>query len=131
MKGENNYFYNPNLTDEERYDATHRFRNPEYKTFIKECFARDNFTCRITGKKSTGDINVHHINGYNWDIKNRCNTDNGITLCVEIHKEFHKIYGKGNNTKEQFISFISYLKDNNRITDQRYFSILDQLKNIE
>lgn len=29
----------------------------------------------------------------------------GVCLTNEIHKEFHKIYGKSNNTKEQYIEF--------------------------
>lgn len=83
-------FYNPNLTYEDRQDSRYRFRNPEYKNFVHECFERDKYTCRITGIPSHGNIVVHHLNGFNWDIENRHNIDNGITLNDEIHKEFHR-----------------------------------------
>lgn len=131
MSGENSYWFNPNLTEEDRMDRNHRFRNPEYVKFVKDCFERDNYTCQITDKKSKGDIVVHHINGFNWDIDNRTNINNGITLSNEIHKEFHKMYGKGNNTKEQFIEFVQYLYDNNRITLEKLEFLTNRLNNIK
>ena len=33
---------------------------------------------------------------------------NYIVILEEIHKQFHKIYGNGNNTREQWLEFISY-----------------------
>ena len=48
--GENNHFYNPKLTDEDRQNAKFRFRNPGYKNFVRACFERDNYTCQICGK---------------------------------------------------------------------------------
>lgn len=131
FSGENNHFYNPNLTKEDREDRNYRFRNPLYSTFIQQCFKRDDYTCQISGKKSKGDIVVHHINGYNWDVNNRFNIDNGITLNKEIHKEFHKMYGKGNNTKEQFIGFVATLYRQNRISKEQHGLILKRLEKIK
>lgn len=131
MIGENNYFYNPNLSEKDRQDKNHRFRNPQYKEFVQKCFERDNYTCQISNKKSSGDIVVHHINGYNWDINNRTNVDNGITLNEDIHKEFHKMYGKGNNNKKQFVEFIKTLNEQNRISIEQYNSILERLEKIK
>ena len=48
---------------------------------------------------------VHHLNSYHWDKEHRTDLDNGITITEEIHKLFHKIYGRKNNTKEQFEEF--------------------------
>ena len=98
---------------------------------------RDNYTCQITGIEASRNIRnhngvvVHHINGYDWDIENRTNIDNGITLSTEIHKEFHKIYSKGNNTKQQFIEFLQKLYSDNRISEEKYNSLLERLNKIK
>ncbi len=50
-------------------------------------------------------MHAHHLNGYYWDIENRFNEQNGALLCACCHKKFHKIYGKGKNTKEEYLEF--------------------------
>lgn len=100
--GERNYRWNPNKTLSQR----HKDRKlPEYQQWKKSVFGRDWYICQITGVKGHGDLVAHHLNGYNWDIKNRFNIDNGITVLSGIHKLFHLHYGYGNNTKEQFEEF--------------------------
>lgn len=107
-KGKNNPNYNPNKTDEEReIDRNY----PEYTQFIKDVMARDNYTCQITGKESTRDLAVHHIDSYNWCKEKRTDIDNGIVLCTEIHNLFHSIYGFGNNTEEQFNDFLEKIEN--------------------
>ena len=41
----------------------------------------------------------------NWCRERRIDITNGVCLCEVCHKEFHKLYGKGDNTKEQYIEF--------------------------
>ena len=77
----------------------------EYIEFVKKVLARDNYTCQCCGKKQ-GDMEVHHLDGYNWCIERRTDETNGITLCKTCHKNFHFNYGSGNNTKEQFEEWI-------------------------
>ena len=111
LVGENNPRYNPNLTDEERGKK----RNVEgYSEWVKAVFKRDGHTCQCCNQYS-GKIHAHHINGYNFDKEHRVDPDNGITLCEDCHKEFHKIYGYGNNTIAQFREFLfnKYLQNNN------------------
>lgn len=121
---ENHHKWNPNKTNDERLIER---KYDEYYDFIDKVLKRDNYTCQIT-EQVGHKLNVHHLNGYNWDKENRTNIDNGITLSEEIHKEFHTLYGRGNNTKEQFIDFVNYLHSQNRITNDGYNSLMKKLK---
>jgi hypothetical protein len=83
------------------------FRHREdYKLWRKAIFTRDNFTCQKYGTKG-GIIRAHHINNFSDFPELRLNLDNGITLSDVAHREFHKIYGKRNNTMEQLLEFIN------------------------
>jgi 5-methylcytosine-specific restriction endonuclease McrA len=103
--GENSHFWNKNKIDEER-EMQRRY--VEYKEFVKKVLSRDNYTCQCCGSKVSGDANVHHLDGYNWCIEKRTDETNGITLCENCHKNFHSIYGRGYNTKEQYEEWIGY-----------------------
>lgn len=82
----------------------------EFKKWHKYILARDNYTCRCCGNKGK-NLNVHHLDGYNWCIEKRTDINNGITLCEACHNKFHDIYGKGNNTKEQFEEYLKKEKE--------------------
>ena len=116
-KGENNYFYgkhfcgennprwNPNKTDEEREIG----RNyPEYYEWRKQVYERDNYTCQCCGSKKSGKFNAHHIYGYSEHKELRTDINNGITLCEECHKDYHKQYGYVDNNWKDFRTFLYY-----------------------
>lgn len=119
-KGENHPRYNPNLTNEDRED---RRNSPYYNEWIRQIYKKDGYVCRCCGKNS--GFNAHHLNGYNWDKEHRFDVNNGITLCEDCHKEFHSLYGYGDNTIEQFREFLynKYLKTN----DLKYLNILEDI----
>jgi transposase/5-methylcytosine-specific restriction endonuclease McrA len=77
----------------------------EYKLWVEAVFKRDNYTCQKCGKKGK-KLEAHHI--FNWaDYPElRYAIDNGITLCRECHKEFHKQFGLRKNTKAQLEAFL-------------------------
>ena len=81
---------------------------PEYTQFIKRVMERDKHICQCCGKHIKRDGVVHHLNGYNWCKEQRTDDTNGITLCGKCHGNFHSIYGKGNNTREQFEEWIGH-----------------------
>lgn len=101
--GEQNHNYKVNKTNEERQNNR---EYAEYKLFVKRVMARDNYTCYCCKKRVDGQMIVHHLNGYDWCIEERVDDNNGITLCENCHKHFHQQYGYGNNTKEQFETWI-------------------------
>ena len=77
----------------------------EAKIWKRKCMERDKFTCqkyKVKGCK----LEVHHISNFSSHPRLRFSVKNGVTLSKEAHKEFHKRYGKKNNSKEQLIEFL-------------------------
>tara|TARA_R110000751_G_scaffold46368_1_gene104387 strand:+ start:4330 stop:5040 length:711 start_codon:yes stop_codon:yes gene_type:complete len=99
--GENNHNWRFDLSQEEREN---RRQCKEYTEWRTNVFSRDNYTCQIC-EKSSG-LNAHHLDGWNWCIERRHDIDNGVTLCVDCHERFHAVYGKGDNSLEQFEEFL-------------------------
>ena len=100
--GENSPTWNPNLTDEDRQHTRHY---PEYNEWRSAVYERDNYTCQCCGKVG-GNLNAHHMESYSSNKELRTTVSNGVTLCEKCHKDFHHIYGRGDNTKEQLIAFL-------------------------
>ena len=73
---------------------------PEYKEWRQKVLERDNFKC--VSCESDRNLVVHHLDGYLWCTEKRTDINNGVTLCEGCHYRFHRKYGKGDNTKEQF-----------------------------
>jgi hypothetical protein len=80
-------------------------KNEQTKLWRKAVFQRDNFTCQKCGQ-SGGRLVAHHIFNFADFPEYRFLVENGITLCRKCHDEFHKIYGKHHNTKEQLEEFL-------------------------
>lgn len=60
---------------------------PEYITWRKAVYARDNYTCQECG--SSSDINAHHIKAWSHYPNLRFDVDNGVTLCFDCHAKKH------------------------------------------
>lgn len=104
MTGEKHWKWNPNRTEAERQN-----RKNGNKALInewrKKVYQRDDFICQHCYKENEHDLVAHHLDGFDKFEEKRYDVNNGITLCEQCHKNFHHIYGYGNNTKEQFLEF--------------------------
>lgn len=105
---EAHHHWNDKLTDEERL---HRRKIVAVKEWRDKVFKRDNYICQISTKTGKGLI-AHHLDGWNKFPEKRFDVDNGITISKQYHEMFHKIYGKGNNTREQFEEFLTFCSGN-------------------
>jgi len=101
--GENSPTWNPNLTDEQRHETR---CYPEYKDWYSGIFERDNYACQLCGDDTGGNLNAHHYEAYKSNQEKRLSEENGITLCRQCHWKFHRQYGFGKNTREQFNEFM-------------------------
>ena len=78
----------------------------EFSLWREVVFARDNWTCQKYGTKG-GKLHPHHIQNFADYPELRFAIDNGITFSKKAHQEFHKRYGKKNNTKGQLEEFLT------------------------
>ncbi len=100
-RGKKHGRYNPNLTSLDRIrDAT------PYVTWANQTKKFHNNNCFILGKTDE-KIVVHHLNGRHWNKLDRVYFLNAVPLSESLHKEFHSIYGYGNNTEAQFKEWIA------------------------
>lgn len=127
--GENSYLWKGGIT------PLHEYLRHKITSWKIDSMKKYNKTCAITGRKSSNNIVHHIIgfsdilfetmDAVGLDIRENVSlyTEEelksiedkclelhykyglGVVLCEEVHKEFHSIYGYGNNTPEQFEEF--------------------------
>ena len=106
--GDKNPNWNPNLTNKERQRRRNARKgfitDSKLKLWRTNVFERDHYICKCCGTKKS-PFNAHHLNAWHTFPDQRYIIANGVTLCVECHKLFHKQYGSGYNTKEQYQEF--------------------------
>ena len=102
-EGKENPNYKPWKTDEEREKGRLLLGYGEWRSNV---YKKADYTCVHCKNNKGGNLNAHHLDGYDWCKEKRLDVQNGVTLCEMCHKKFHEIYGYGGNTKEQFKQFI-------------------------
>ncbi len=93
------------MTKEESEEDKNRAKCPKYIKRRNKVFAKDNYTCQCCGTVRI-KIQAHHVFSFHSHKHLRYITTNGITLCENCHKKFHKEYKYTNNTKKQLNKFL-------------------------
>jgi 5-methylcytosine-specific restriction endonuclease McrA len=96
---EKNPRWNPNLTDEER---SARRRGELDLEWAKAIVRRDRYRCIVCS--SNKKPQAHHLKSYTRYPELRLDMDNGVTLCRECHKKFHRCYGTTKFEREDFFN---------------------------
>lgn len=100
-KGEKSPMWKGGVTPENK-----RLRGTtEFYSWREAVFTRDNWTCQKT-KVRGGKLHPHHVLNFSQYPELRYDVNNGITVSEKAHREFHKKYGKNNNTREQLNEFL-------------------------
>lgn len=81
------------------YKPRPEYDTPEYKAWRYAVFARDKWTCQITGKKGC-ELEAHHILPWAKYPHLRYATSNGITLEKNFHRQV--VTGREEEYVEQF-----------------------------
>lgn len=72
------------------FERSGRDRNsPDYKTWRRSVFERDDYTCQICGSRGK-KLNAHHIVRWVDNSDLRFDVSNGVTLCERCHKMIHR-----------------------------------------
>lgn len=110
---------NDNMTTEERikgraFSLQTSHCDITYDAWRKRVFEKDGYVCQCCGNFGI-DLDAHHLDGWDWCEEERLNVYNGISLCRhDCHKDFHKRYGRGGNTKAQYYEFYELRKYENK-----------------
>lgn len=99
--------WNPKRTHEQRVKER---KTSEYRLWRTAVFERDKYQCQSCGYEKGHTLVAHHIQSYSKHIGLRYDVNNGVTLCEDCHKEYHKIYGWKNSNCEKYALFIANRK---------------------
>lgn len=102
--GPKNPAYNHSKTTEERSLSKKRnLQTPGLNWWKRQIKKQAGYQCGICQSKK--NLVAHHLDGYDKHPELRIDLDNGACLCKNCHESFHKQYGYGRNTKDQFLQF--------------------------
>lgn len=102
-RGENSYNWNSALGYKERIEKR---LLPEYRNWRECAYKEFKYSCQCCLDSKGGNLIAHHLNSWDINESDRFNPYNAVVLCEKCHKQFHKMYGYGKNTREQFQDFL-------------------------
>ncbi len=83
----------------------------KFRLWREAVFARDNWTCQKCLTRG-GMLHAHHIKSFAKFKELRFAIDNGITLCRECHKKFHRTYGNTNIDLDKINEYLERFYEN-------------------
>ena len=104
-KSENHYRYDPNISDETRGEWDKKHMTAKVRAWSKKVKELADFTCDCCKVRGGVVLHSHHLNSWIDNKEQRYDLDNGVCLCVECHYDFHRKFGQGYNTKQQYLEF--------------------------
>lgn len=87
-RGPRNWRWNPKLTDDDRVGL----RSGAIIEWRMAVYRRDDFACVLCAERG-GRLCAHHLDSFAEHPAGRYDVNNGVTLCVRHHKEFHAARG--------------------------------------
>ena len=82
-----------------------KITSQEYRNWRTDIFEIGGYTCDKCGDSTGGNLVAHHLESWGSNKELRYSVSNGVCLCKNCHTIFHKIYGFGNNTTQQYLEF--------------------------
>lgn len=79
-------------------------RNGNMQRWADKVKIKADYVCDYCGDTEAEKV-AHHMNSVDENRLQMYDVDNGVCLCRECHKVFHKKYCYGKNTKEQYLNF--------------------------
>ena len=77
----------------------------KFKVWSESIKSKYNNICDCCGYTRIIALKAHHLYSYEANKDLSLEIDNGVALCANCHEEFHKQFGWGDNTPEQYIKF--------------------------
>ncbi len=90
FSGENSPRWRADLSPREREMRRDYNAQASWRVLV---FERDDYTCQKCGDDSGGNLTAHHIEPHYRAKALRWELSNGVTLCDECHRAFHRRYG--------------------------------------
>lgn len=79
--------------------------------------------CEVTGE--VDNLVVHHLYGFNTHPELGNDPTNMVRITEKVHKAFHKEYGYGNNTPQQWEEFVNNYLHNSASSNQSSSSLME------
>lgn len=105
--------WRPDLTTEEREKRRDISAQAHWR---EQVYKRDGYTCQKCGDSRGGNFHAHHIEPHYRNRSERWKLSNGITLCSDCHRQYHRLHGF---KKANLSTLVEYLRPIEGVSDGR------------